>query len=49
MVGHELIGFIIDGNGLKAISCMTIGPEDLVIRLIEGTKWAADMDVQGGV
>jgi hypothetical protein len=37
-VGSELIDYEIDGNGLKEISRMTVGPEDLTNRLSEGRK-----------
>ena len=40
------VDYKIGENGLIELSRMTLGPEDLVNRLIEGTKWAADADIQ---
>jgi hypothetical protein len=40
-VGPELIDYEISENGLKEISRVTVGPEDLVNRLVEGRKAAA--------
>jgi hypothetical protein len=37
-VGSELIDYTIEENGLKEISRMTVGPEDLMARLIEDRK-----------
>jgi hypothetical protein len=49
-VGSELIDYIIEENSLKEISRKTVGPEDLVSRLIKA-KQAADrgetIDVTG--
>ncbi|ANY78086.1 hypothetical protein BB934_07430 [Microvirga ossetica] len=45
-VGPELIDYEIGENSLMELSRMTLGPEDLANRLIEGTKWAADADIQ---
>jgi hypothetical protein len=49
-VGSDLIDYVIEENRLKEISRMTVGPEDLVSRLIAG-KQAADrgetIDVTG--
>jgi hypothetical protein len=39
------VDYKIGENGLIELSRMTLGPEDLVNRLIEGTKWAADADI----
>ena len=43
---RDLIDYEIVENGLKEISHMTVGPEDLLSRLIEDRRGAEAADVQ---
>ncbi len=45
-VGPGLVDYGVEENGLKKFSRMTVGPEDLVNRLVEGKKGAEAADVQ---
>ena len=45
-VGSEVIDYTIEKNSLKEISRMTVGPEELLSRLIEDRRGAEAADVR---